>query len=126
MFLAELETEEKEAFLELASLISLIDGDLSIYEIPIIKEYQKETGLENYSIKGLPMEEILARFKNERTKKIVLTEILRLIFADGVYHDEEKKSVQIIKNYFGFDQDEYNSYKDWVMKIKELSNYQEQ
>lgn len=125
MFLAELEIEEKEAFLELASMMALIDGNLSIYENTIIEKYQKEIGLNQYQIKGLALEEILGRFKNERSKNIVLTEILRLVYSDGIFQDQEKESIRLIKNYFGFDQDEYGTYKDWVLKIKELSNYQE-
>jgi hypothetical protein len=125
MFLAELQTEEKEAFLELASMMALIDGNLSIYESSIIEKYQKEIGLEDYKIKGLALEDILDRFDSDRSKNIVLTEILRLVYSDGIFQDQEIESVRLIKNYFGFGQDEYGTYKDWIMKIKELSNYQE-
>jgi hypothetical protein len=121
MFLAELQPEEKKAFLELASLIATIDGNLSIFENSILKKYQKEMKLENFRIKGLAIDDILKIFKNERTKHIVLTEIFKLIYSDGVFHDEESKSVQLIKMHFGFDPNEYGSFKDWVFKIKELS-----
>lgn len=120
MFLAELQPEEKEAFLELASLIASIDGKLSIYESSIIEKYQKEMRLENYAIKGLVLEDILKRFKSERSKNIVLTEILQLIFSDGVFQEQERESVRLIKTYFGFDPNEYGSFKEWIMKIKEL------
>ncbi|MCQ6279635.1 hypothetical protein [Bacillus sp. EB600] len=120
MFLAELQPEEKVAFLELASLIASIDGKLSIYESFIIEKYQKEMRLENYAIKGLDLEDILKRFKSERTKNIVLTEILQLIFSDGVFQEQERESVRLIKTYFGFDPKEYGSFKEWIMKIKEL------
>ncbi len=120
MFLAELQPEEKEAFLELASLIASIDGKLSIYESSIIEKYQKEMRFENYAIKGLVLEDILKRFKSERSKNIVLTEILQLIFSDGVFQEQERESVRLIKTYFGFDPNEYGSFKEWIMKIKEL------
>jgi tellurite resistance protein len=121
MFLAELQPEEKKAFLELASLIAMIDGNLSIFENSILRKYQKEMKLENYRIKDLAIEDILKIFKNERSKHIVLTEVFKLIYSDGVFHDEESKSVQLIKVQFGFDPNEYGSFKDWVFKIKELS-----
>ena len=120
MFLAELQPEEKEAFLELSSLIASIDGKLSIYESSIIEKYQKEMRLEDYAIKGLVLEDILKRFKSERSKNIVLTEILQLIYSDGVFQDQERESVRLIKTYFGFDSNEYGSFKEWIMKIKEL------
>jgi uncharacterized tellurite resistance protein B-like protein len=121
LFLAELQLEEKVAFLELASLIAEIDGNLSIYESSILNKYQKEMGLEDYKIKGLSIEEILGIFKNERSKYIVLTEIFQLIFSDGVFHDKEKESIRLIKKHFGFDSNEFGDFKDWIDKIKELS-----
>ena len=121
MFLAELLPEEKKSFLELASLIAMIDGNISVYESPILETYKKEMGLENYRIKGLAMDDILKTFRNERSKKIVLAEIFKLIYSDGVFHEEERKSVQQIKTHFGFNSNEYGSLKEWIVKIKELS-----
>jgi uncharacterized tellurite resistance protein B-like protein len=121
MFLAELTPEEKTAFLELASLMAQIDGYLSVYESSILEKYQKEMGLENYKIEGLPLDDILKRFHNERSKKIVLTEILQLIYSDGVFQDEERESIRLIKESFGIERKEYESFKDWINKIMELS-----
>lgn len=125
MFLAELQQEEKEAFLELAALIAKIDGNNSIFENSLLAEYKKEMGIENYLIRGLTMEEIINVFKSERSKNIVLTELLRLVFSDGVYHDHERESIRLIKKHFGFHADEYDSFKDWILKIKELESYPE-
>jgi tellurite resistance protein len=125
MFLAELQQEEKEAFLELAALIAKIDGNKSIFENSLLTEYKKEMGIEDYFISGLTIEEIVLVFKSERSKNIVLTELLRLVFSDGVYHDQERASIRLIKKHFGFNADEYESFKDWIIKIKELENYPE-
>ncbi|WML23899.1 hypothetical protein [Neobacillus sp. OS1-33] len=121
MFLAELQAEERKAFLELASLIAKIDGKVSIFENSILIKYQKEMGFEDYKIKGLEIGEILKEFKTERSKNIVLTELLQLIYSDGVFHDQESETIQFIKSYFGFDSNEYGSFKDWIVKIKELT-----
>ncbi len=120
MFLEELHPEEQEAFLELAALIAKIDGNLSIYENSTLKKYQKEMGLEDYQLKGLAIEEILQVFKSERSKNIVLAELFQLIYADGVFHEQESESIRLIKTHFGFDASEYGSFKDWIAKIKEL------
>lgn len=122
MFLAELQQEEREAFLELAALIAKIDGNVSIYETSVLSKYQKEMELEDYEIKGLAIEEILKIFKSDRSKNIVLTELFQLIYADGVFQDEESQIVDIIKNHFGFNTSEFTSLKDWVDKIKELKS----
>lgn len=121
MFLAELHQEEREAFLELANLIAAIDGNLSIYESSILHKYQKEMGLEDYKIKSPEMADILNIFKSERSKNIVLVELFQLIYSDGVFAEQESESVQLIKSHFGFDSSEFSSFKDWIVKIKELS-----
>ncbi len=59
MFLAELQDNEKEAFLELASLIGTSDGKLSIYESTIIERYQKEMDNELYKMKHKSYEDAL-------------------------------------------------------------------
>ncbi|MEH7095203.1 hypothetical protein [Neobacillus vireti] len=121
MFLAELQLEEKTAFLELAVLIASIDGNLSIFETTILNKYQKELELEDYAPTGMAVEEILKTFKSERSKNIVLTELLQLIYSDGALQDQENEIVRLIKEHFGFDPDEFGSFKDWIDKIKELS-----
>ncbi|MFL6562659.1 MAG: hypothetical protein ACJ8MO_41995 [Bacillus sp. (in: firmicutes)] len=121
MFLAELQPEERIAFFELAALIAKIDGNISIFENSILSRYKKEMGLESYKIEGLTIEEILNVFKSERSKNIVLTELFQLIYSDGVFHGQESESVKLIKTHFGFDSSEFGSFKDWIVKIKELS-----
>jgi tellurite resistance protein len=125
MFLAELQLEEKKAFLELANLIANVDGKYSVFESKTIKEYQKELEIGDYSIRGITIETILEEFKSERSKNIVLTELLRLIYSDGVFHEQERESVSLIKKHFGFNPNEYDSFKDWILKIKELAKYPE-
>jgi uncharacterized tellurite resistance protein B-like protein len=121
MFLAELHPEEKTAFLELAVLIASIDGNVSIFETSILNKYQKELDLDDYKPTGMSLGDILNSFKSERSKTIVLTELFQLIYSDGVFHDQESKFVQLIKEHFGFESDEFGSFKDWIDKIRELS-----
>jgi tellurite resistance protein len=125
MFLAELQLEEKKAFLELAYLIANVDGKYSVFESKTIKEYHKELAIGDYTIKGITIENILEEFKSERSRTIVLTELLRLIYSDGVFHEQERESVSLIKKHFGFNPNEYDSFKDWIIKIKELAKYPE-
>jgi len=121
MFLAELQPEEKAAFLELAVLIASIDGNLSIYETTVLNKYQKELGLLDYQPAGMDIADILNSFKSERSKNIVLTELFQLIYSDGVLHNHEEEFIRMIKEHFGFDSDEFGSFKDWIEKIRELS-----
>lgn len=126
MFLTKLQQEEKEAFLELAYLMATVDGKFSVFENPIIMKYQQEMELEDYKIKGRAIGDILKVFKEERSKHIVLTEILRLVYSDGIVHETELESIRLIKEHFGFDANKYANFKDWIEGIKELANYPEQ
>ena len=74
-----------------------------------------------YQFKGLAIDDILKYFKTERSKNIVLAEILQLIFSDGVFHDQERESVRLIKMHFGFDSSEFSDFKDWIGKIKDIA-----
>lgn len=125
MFLTKLQQEEKEAFLELAYLMATIDGKFSVFENPVIVKYQKEMDLEDYKIKGLAIDDILKVFKEERSKHIVLIEILRIVYSDGIVHENEQNSIRLIKEHFGFDPNKYASFKDWIVGIKELADYPE-
>jgi tellurite resistance protein len=121
MFLAELQQEEKQAFLELAARVATIDGNVSIYENSILNKYKKEMGLKNYKPENRSMEEILKVFQTKRSQNIVLAELFQLIYCDGVFHDQESEYIRLIKEHFGFNPDEYGSFKDWIEKIRELS-----
>lgn len=125
MFLTKLQQEEKEAFLELAYLMANVDGKFSVFENPVIAKYQEEMELKDYKIKGLAIDDILKVFKEERSKHIVLTEILRLVYSDGIIHETELESITLIKEHFGFDKDKFANFKDWIEGIKELANYPE-
>ncbi|MEW9668569.1 hypothetical protein [Ammoniphilus sp. 3BR4] len=120
LFLFELNFEEKIAFLELAHRIASVDDCLTPAKEILLEEYAAEMYIEEYKIQHMPMEEALSYFQSERSKHIALIELLRLIFSDGVYRPGERKSIQLIKEYFKFDPNEYNSFRDWITKIKEL------
>lgn len=122
MFLAELQPQEKKAFLELAYLVASADGHLTPKEEALLEEYKKEMVMEeSHKIENLSFEKIVSQFQSERSKNIALTELLSLIFSDGVYHEEERKSIQMIKEHFGFNPNQFNSFKDWVENIRKLS-----
>jgi len=121
MFLEELHPEEKTAFLELAVLIASIDGKVSIFETSILNKYQKELDLDDFKPTGMALGDILKSFKSERSKNIVLTELFQLIYSDGVFHEQESKFVQLIKEHFGFESEEFGSFKEWIDKIRDLS-----
>ncbi len=66
------------------------------------------------------LSEIIGEINDEQVKNIFFAEILLLVFADGDYSDDEKHIVQDMKRLFGFSEDTYNMFKDWVIRLDKL------
>ena len=83
MFLNQLSEREKKAFLELSVHVSNSNGVFADEEMDI-----KEFNVDNVA----PLEEVIDDIKMSslHIKKIILLEILGLVYADGTYDDNEK------------------------------------
>lgn len=96
MFLNELNNEEKKAFLSLSVHAANANGVFEDEERAMMEEYCKEMGVSFFDIKDTqPLDIIMDIFQKsgKRVKKIVLLEMLGLLYADGTYDDDEKKLV---------------------------------
>lgn len=96
MFLNQLNQREKEAFISLSIHAGKANGVLEENEIVMVREYCQEMELPMYDDKDIaPLSDVYGVFKSsdERIKKIVLLEVLGLIYADGNYDDDEKSFV---------------------------------
>ncbi|TVY08353.1 hypothetical protein [Paenibacillus cremeus] len=122
MFLNRLTTnEKKEAFLELAHLIALSNGIITVEEEKLLVQYRNEMYLNNeYQFKNLALNEIVPVFDDEQTKKAVFIEALSLVFVDGNYDDEEKLTIKQLQESFNFSEAQYQECKDWVKKVNAI------
>ncbi|MDQ0057911.1 tellurite resistance TerB family protein [Paenibacillus harenae] len=124
MFLHFLQTQEhKEAFLELAHVVANADGFVNRREKEYLRTYLSEMDMQPYklqTIKARPLADIIGDLKDEPTKNIFFAEILLLIFADGDYNDEEKQIVRDMQKLFGFSDETYEVFKDWVIRVDQL------
>ena len=96
MFLNQLNHREKEAFISLSIHAGKANGVLEENEIVMVREYCQEMELPMYDDKDIaPLSDVYGVFKSsdERIKKIVLLEVLGLIYADGNYDEYEKSFV---------------------------------
>ena len=104
MYLIMLNDEEKELFLELAYQIAFSDGSFSEEEKNIIGEYCKEMSIPVIDRKGLSIDAILDRFSqisSAQTKKIIVFEALGLVLVDQIYHENEKRIIDLMVEKFG-------------------------
>lgn len=93
MFLNQLTAVEKEAFISLSVQAAKANGILATEEYVMIEEYCREMGIPSFDTENIKsMDEIVEVFQksSERNKKIVLLEILGLVFSDGEYDTQEK------------------------------------
>lgn len=91
MYLSLLTSEEKNAFLELAITIASSDNDFSDHEKAMVQLYCNEMQIAySDNIKVRPLAEILSALKecSERTKKIILYEVIGLVLVDGEVDSE--------------------------------------
>jgi hypothetical protein len=92
MFLNQLAPAEKDAFLELAYYVAHSDSDFSIDQQDIIKQYCLEMNIKDNAsdVKTFDLDATLSKFKNNKSQRIILLEIMALIYSDEHLHNEEK------------------------------------
>lgn len=103
MYLKELKVEEKQAFLLLAYSIAQADGIYSDEEQILMSAYANECGIP-FKKPDNPIEfqDVLSSLddSSERTKRIILLELIAMALVDTKY-EEEKAIIEKIANSFG-------------------------
>jgi tellurite resistance protein len=66
------------------------------------------------------LSDIIGDLKDEHVKNIFFAEILLLIFADGDYNDDEKQVTRDMKRLFGYSDETYETFKNWVIRMDQL------
>lgn len=122
MFLSKLDNNEKESFLMLAHNIARSDGDFSENEQNMIDTYCMEMQISgvNYDKNNFSLELILDTFKSQENQKIVLLEIMALVFSDGL-HEKEQEILNVIADKFNVSEDLTVVYGEWSKAILSIA-----
>jgi tellurite resistance protein len=122
MFLQVLKNQEKEAFLELAHLVANANGVVDEREKKVIEQYDIEMGLnvKVEELQELTLDQIVEAFTNEESKKVAFLEAIALAFADQIYHEEQKKMINELREAFGFSQEYYQEVKQWIIDFNKI------
>jgi uncharacterized tellurite resistance protein B-like protein len=122
MFLNRLEKEEKIAFLELAHYIARSDNDFSKLEENIINEYCIEMQIYNVNFDEnlFDIDKTLSKISDKKSQKIVLLEVITLIYSDNYLHIGEQKVLDTIVEKFDIDKTLYVVYTEWAKSILAL------
>ncbi len=123
MLLMKLESKEKFSFLQLAHYLGRIDNKFGEREIEIILEYCAEMGIENldsFDMENFNLDNILKDFKSERSKRIVVLELMILIHIDHSFNINEQILMEKISNSFGINIEDVNDYSQWGKSVAML------
>jgi len=116
MFLNRLKQEEKLEFLKLAHYVARVDGKFVNQEELTIFTYCKEMKISDidFDESKYNMEASMSIVKSKRTKKIIILEILALIYSDELFHPKEKEVVGKLSEIFNIDPNLLIIYGQWA------------
>ena len=123
MLLMKLQSKEKFSFLQLAHYLARVDNNYGEKEEEIILEYCTEMGIENidsFDFDNFSLDDILKDFKSEKSKRIVILELMILIHIDHIFNINEKKLIEKISESFGIDISDVNDYSQWGKSVAML------
>ncbi len=122
MFLNRLNQDEKIAFLELAHHIARSDNNFSEDQKSIIAKYCMEMQIEDiaYDADSFDIYTTLDKIKDLRSRKIVLLEIMALIYSDDFLHEEERKVLEKILEEFDLNYNLSVVYTQWAKTMLNL------
>ena len=106
MFLNRLDNDEKNLFVSLAAIAANTNGVVTSEEHHMIEEYCREMNIASFDLaRTTKYEEIITCYSNsnEQHKKIVILELIGLMYADGEYDEEEKRFVSDFSSRIGID-----------------------
>ena len=123
MLLMKLEAREKFAFLQLAHYLARVDNNFGKEEEEVILEYCDEMGIENidsFAIDSFNLEATLNNFKSQRSRKIVVLELMILVHIDSVFNINEQILIEKISQNFGISTKDLNDFSSWGKSVAKL------
>jgi uncharacterized tellurite resistance protein B-like protein len=124
MFLYYLNTNEGEAFLELANIAIMADGVVKDCEIAVIENYKKELSMQDYQIKNLSYESILNVFKDssKQVKRSIIIELTAILYSDKEIDESEITWIEKVSKDLNIEEKEFQRLLRWA---KDLADFVE-
>ncbi len=119
-FISLLSKQERKILVHAFAYLARLDRQLLQVEIDPIHILCRELGFDPQIILGsvatLDLEDILEPLQEEKSKRIILQELINLAYADGEYSPEERAGIQKIAETMGLDPAVSNGIEEWVEK----------
>lgn len=128
MFLDRLKNEEKKAFMVIADHAAKINGIIEEQEKRLLSEYCKELQISDYETESMGYEDAVSLFATveHSGKRILIFEILGLLYADGIFDDKEKRFIIELTQSIGLDKNEFDrilvSLDRYIESVTEISD----
>ena len=122
MFLNRLLMNEKQAFLTLAHHVAHADSEFSVEEEVLIAKYCMEMQMDDveYDEEKFDLARVLNTFERDSHQKIVLLELMALVYADGEVAKQEQQLLNDIIAHFGLNPNLAIVYREWSKNILSL------
>lgn len=119
MYLNYLEKNEKNAFLKIAHIIALSDGDFCENEKIVIGAYCNEMGINDIKldVENELLDVLCNEFKNEQSKRIVILELMSIIHANGEFKESEKKIISQLTKVFSLNNQYLEDVELWSQSL---------
>jgi uncharacterized tellurite resistance protein B-like protein len=121
MYLHELTSEQKEAFICLAHNVVVSDGELSPGEHQMMEQLKREISLSgDFEPHYIPVEGIEHLFDSRKSRIAVIIALIRLGYADGAFEIEEQFLLQEVCKLFEVSEQDFSMIENWVRRLNAL------
>ncbi|MEO0559989.1 MAG: TerB family tellurite resistance protein [Bacteroidota bacterium] len=121
MFLHELSHAQREAFLILARQVIDADHRLAIQEVERLDRLYSEAGFEPETAEAaVAIDDLQSVFMSERSRVVVILDLLLVGYADGTLHPAEAEAIRQIGARLGLDAGVWEHALDWARRLHQL------
>jgi len=122
MYLNYLEEDEKVAFLKIAHIVALSDGDICENEKVIIGSYCNEMGINDIelNVQNESIENLSNEFNTKKSKNIVILELMSIIHANGYFKESEKIIINQLTKKFAIDDKYIEKVRLWSQSLMQI------
>ena len=122
MYLNYLEENEKVAFLKIAHIVALSDGNFCENEKVIIGSYCNEMGMNDIELntQNDSIDILSNEFRNEQSKKIVILELMSIIHANGEFKESEKNIINQLTKKFAINDKYIKDVELWSQSLMHI------
>lgn len=107
----------------MAHYLARVDNNFGKEEEEVILEYCDEMGIENidsFDMDSFNLEATLNNFKSQRSRKIVVLELMILVHIDSVFNINEQILIEKISQNFGISTKDLNDFSSWGKSVAKL------